>query len=147
MNGEGGVPEDKEKIVPNSSAPPAKQSGGNGDAGGGEMFAKAVAYCNAVTEGAGEEAEDIYLWEHGTAVEPWPEPVDGEGQQEKLNQPPVKEPKPEPVTGSSAEAKEKLTLVLQQVERLKALARAHAQKAAPSGAPNPDAPSKKENAK
>ncbi len=43
------------------------------------MFAKAVAYCNAVTEGAGEEAEDIYLWEHGTAVEPWPEPVDGKG--------------------------------------------------------------------
>ncbi len=54
MSREGGVPEDMEKIVPNSSAPPAKQSGGNGDAAGGEMFAKAMAYGQAVTERGGK---------------------------------------------------------------------------------------------
>ncbi len=42
-------------------------------------MAKAMAYGKAVGEGGDGEAEDIYLWEHGTAVEPWPEAVDGKG--------------------------------------------------------------------
>jgi len=40
-------------------------------------FAKAAAFAKAVAGGKAINAEDIFQWEHGVAVEPWPEPVDG----------------------------------------------------------------------
>src|SRR5713101_8283733 len=40
-------------------------------------FAKAAAFAKAIAAGPKGKAEDIYAWEHGVAVEPWPEPVDG----------------------------------------------------------------------
>ena len=40
-------------------------------------FAKAAAFAKAVAGGKAINAEDIFQWEHGVAVEPWTEPVDG----------------------------------------------------------------------
>ena len=48
------------------------------DAGvAGAAFEKAAAFGTAVSGGGDGRAEEIYLWEHGVAVEPWPEPVSG----------------------------------------------------------------------
>lgn len=55
----------------------AKENGAaNGAAPEGTVFATAAAFGKAVTKGGGN-ADDAYSWEHGVAVEPWPEPVDG----------------------------------------------------------------------
>jgi Protein of unknown function (DUF3631) len=43
----------------------------------GGMFERAAAFGDAMAEDGKSKAKDIYLWEHGVAVEPWPEPVDG----------------------------------------------------------------------
>ena len=45
--------------------------------GTGPSFSQAAAFANAVAEGKTASAEDIFVWEHGVALEPWPEAVDG----------------------------------------------------------------------
>ena len=48
------------------------------------IVAKATAFGSAMAEGDG--ANDIYLWEHGVAVEPWPDPVNGKELLDALEQ-------------------------------------------------------------
>jgi hypothetical protein len=83
--------QDKESTIPEVKACPDQALGevdsSNTVTGEGEAmpapcevapaFAQAAAFAEAVNEGRAPNDEDIYLWEHGVAVEPWPEPVDG----------------------------------------------------------------------
>src|SRR5438552_578591 len=78
-------PEDKHQASNGAGAQPAEiiTEGQPGEEPNGEAcpatptFAKAAVFANAVAEGKAVNAEDIFLWKHGVAVEPWPEPVDG----------------------------------------------------------------------
>src|SRR6266702_4391715 len=70
-------PQDHETTGPRdneTTGPQDNETTGRRDEGG--AFEKAEAFGKAVASGM-NRAEDIYLWEHGVAVEPWPEPVDG----------------------------------------------------------------------
>jgi putative DNA primase/helicase len=70
-----GEPENK-STGPQDHGSTGPQDNANSGAAVG-AFAKAAAFGKDVG-GRGEGGvEDIYLWEHGTTVEPWPEPVDG----------------------------------------------------------------------
>src|SRR6266403_1280652 len=83
--------QDKESTIPEVKACPEQALGevdsSNNVTGEGEAmpalcevtpaFVQAATFAEAVNEGRAPNEEDIYLWEHGVAVEPWPEPVDG----------------------------------------------------------------------
>ena len=70
-------PQDNRTTGPQDNGATGPQdSGTRGPRDEGGAFEKAEAFGKAIASGM-NKAEDIYLWEHGVAVEPWPEPVDG----------------------------------------------------------------------
>jgi hypothetical protein len=48
-----------------------------GNGAGAQVFANAAGFGNGAGAGKVDTWEDVYLWEHGVEVEPWPEAVNG----------------------------------------------------------------------
>src|SRR6266704_375112 len=70
----------KEETETRTEIAPAEPARGDACPSGSRVksaFAKAAAVAKAIAAGPEGKAADIFAWEHGVAVEPWPEPVNG----------------------------------------------------------------------
>src|SRR5437667_9757165 len=70
----------KEETETRTEIAPAEPARGDACPSGSRVksaFAKAAAFAKAIAAGPKGKAADIFAWEHGVAVEPWPKPVNG----------------------------------------------------------------------